>query len=83
MKKTKTENLNDNLLRSTDDLKADLEINLGKKKLNYSTNDNSDDSDALSDSEPSEDNFEEELILKLIPKKYGKKKYITGNDEVP
>jgi hypothetical protein len=56
---------------------------LGKKKLNYSTNDNSDDSDALSDSEPSEDNFEEELILKLIPKKYGKKKYITGNDEVP
>jgi hypothetical protein len=36
----------------------------------------------LSDSEPSEDNFEEEQILKLIPKKYGKKKFIAGNDEV-
>ena len=36
----------------------------------------------MSDSEPSEDIFDEEQILKLIPKKYGKKKFITGNDEV-
>ena len=40
-----------------------------------------DESDAASDSEPSEDNLEEDQIMKLVPKKYGKKKFIKGIDE--
>ena len=40
-----------------------------------------DDNDASSDSEPSEDNLEEDQIMKLVPKKYGKKKFIKGIDE--
>ncbi len=43
------------------------------KKISYKNQD-SDESDALSDSEPSEDNLDDDQIMKLIPKKYGKTK---------
>lgn len=38
-------------------------------------------SDELSDSEPSEDNLDEDQICKLIPKKFGKRKYLKGLEE--
>ena len=34
-----------------------------------------------SDSEPSDDNLEQEQIMKLIPKKWGKRKYLRGIEE--
>jgi hypothetical protein len=46
-------------------------------KVKYNSKD-SDDSDALSDSEPSDDNLEAGEIMKLIPKKFGKQKYLKG-----
>lgn len=54
-----------------------------KKKINYNIQDKNDDdeSDAQSDSEPSEDNLDADQILKLIPKKCGKKKYLKGIEE--
>ena len=60
LKKTKTENLTDDLLKSQDELKIDEIKTIAKNKVNYNIEDKSDESDALSDSEPSEDNFEEE-----------------------
>ena len=35
----------------------------------------------MSDSEPSEDNLEEDQIMALIPKKFGKKKFLKGVEE--
>lgn len=49
-----------------------------KKKINYNCRDSS---DGASDSEPSEDNLDSEQIMKLIPKKYGKTKYLKGLEE--
>ena len=48
--------------------------------MNFKIKDANDDdeSDAISDSEPSEDNLDDDQILKLIPKKYGKQKFIKG-----
>lgn len=46
-------------------------------KVKYNSKD-SDDSDALSDSEPSDDNLEAGEIMKLIPKKFGKQRYLKG-----
>ena len=40
-----------------------------------------DESDAASDSEPSDDNLDSDQIMKLIPKKCGKIKYLTGLGE--
>lgn len=39
-------------------------------------------SDGASDSAPSDDNLDDEEIIKLIPKKYGKRKYVRGVEEV-
>lgn len=38
-------------------------------------------SEDLSDSEPSDDNLEEDQILALIPKKFGKRKFLKGVEE--
>lgn len=46
-----------------------------KKKVKYNSRD---DSDAQSDSEPSDDNLDQDEIMKLIPKKWGKAKYLKG-----
>ena len=35
----------------------------------------------MSDSEPSEDNLEEDQIMALIPKKFGKRKFLKGVEE--
>ena len=51
------------------------------KKLNYNARDKNDESDALSDSEPSEDNLDEGEMMKIIPKKFGKKKFLKGVEE--
>lgn len=51
------------------------------KKLNYNVHDKSEESDALSDSEPSEDNLDEGEMMKIIPKKFGKKKFLKGVEE--
>lgn len=51
-----------------------------KKKIEYKEDEESA-SDGASDSEPSEDNLEDDAIMKLIPKKLGKKKYIKGIEE--
>lgn len=48
---------------------------IDKKKVKYR---NSDDSDCASDSEPSDDNLDQAEIMKLIPKKLGKAKYLKG-----
>ena len=48
-----------------------------KKKVKYNVKD-SDENDALSDSKPSDDNLDTEDIMKLIPKKFGKSKYLKG-----
>ena len=56
-KKNKTDNLTDDLLKSTDEIKIEP---FAKSKVNYNEEERSDESDALSDSEPSEDNFEED-----------------------
>ena len=39
-------------------------------------------SDDASDSAPSDDNLDEDAILKLIPKKYGKRKFLKGVEDV-
>jgi hypothetical protein len=49
-----------------------------KRKVNYTIKD---ESDGDSDSGPSDDNLDESEILKLIPKKYGNKKYLKGIEE--
>ena len=51
------------------------------KKLNYNKRDKDDESDALSDSDPSDDNLDEAEMMKIIPKKFGKKKFLKGLDE--
>ena len=38
-------------------------------------------SDEESDSEPSEDNLEDDEIMALIPKKFGKRKFLKGFEE--
>lgn len=50
-----------------------------KRKVNYNIKEEG--SDGESDSEPSEDNLDADQIMKLIPKKFGKKKYIKGVEE--
>ena len=53
-----------------------------KKKVNYNVQHISDgESDMESDSGPSDDNLDQDQILKLIPKKFGKLKYIRGLEE--
>ena len=74
LKKTKTEKID------TDTKDLGEEGSSKKIKVNYNLKDN-DGSDGESDSEPSEDNLDSDQILKLIPKKFGKKKYLKGLDE--
>ena len=50
-----------------------------KPKINY--NIKADESDGASDSQPSDDNLDSDEILKLIPKKLGKGKYLKGEEE--
>ena len=50
-----------------------------KQKINY--NIKADESDGASDSQPSDDNLDSDEILKLIPKKFGKSKYLKGKEE--
>lgn len=53
-----------------------------KKKVNYNIVDKEDQaSDEASDSEPSADNLDQDSILKLIPKKFGKNKYLKGVEQ--
>ena len=49
-----------------------------KRKVNYIIKD---DSDGDSDSGPSDDNLDVDEILKLIPKKYGNRRYLKGIEE--
>ena len=49
-----------------------------KRKINYNLKDTGDDSNSASDSQPSDDNLDQDEMLKLIPKKYGKGKYLKG-----
>jgi hypothetical protein len=80
VRKTKTEALADDV----DAPKTTKNAESKKKKINYNIqdkNDDDDESDAQSDSEPSEDNLDADQILKLIPKKCGKKKYLKGIEE--
>lgn len=76
VKKAKTEAL-------TEDVSAPKPVKneKGSKKVNYNLKESKDESDGASDSEPSEDNLEDEQIMKLIPKKFGKKKFIKGVEE--
>jgi hypothetical protein len=48
-----------------------------KKKVKYNSKE-TDESEAESDSEPSDDNLDQDQIMKLIPKKFGKQKYLKG-----
>lgn len=77
LKKTKTEKV------EIDDKPKDNEPqqcgSSKKRKVNYNIKE--DGSDGESDSEPSEDNLDADQILKLIPKKLGKKKYLKGVEE--
>ena len=77
VRKMKTEKLSDISLFEEISSKPEVE---GNKKMNFKVKDSADDeeSDAISDSEPSEDNLDDDQIMKLIPKKYGKQKYIKG-----
>jgi hypothetical protein len=68
--------------------KAKTEV-AGSNGLDTDTKENADEaenapkceeSDDESDSEPSEDNLDEDQILALIPKKFGKRKYLKGLD---
>jgi preprotein translocase subunit SecD len=56
-----------------------LEDGTEKRKINY--NIKGDESDGASDSQPSDDNLDQDEILKLIPKKFGKSKYLRGEEE--
>jgi hypothetical protein len=48
-----------------------------KKKVKYNFK-GANDSECESDSEPSDDNLDQDEIMKLIPKKFGKAKYLKG-----
>lgn len=52
-----------------------------KQKIKYKIHNSDDESNAESDSGPSEDNLDQDQILKLIPKKFGKNKYLRGLEE--
>lgn len=54
----------------------------GKKKIKYNAKGDSDESDVVSDSDPSDDNLDSDQLLKLIPKKCGKVKYLRGVEKV-
>ena len=76
----KTEKIdNDEKDKDTEQSQPATEGKQKKRKVNYNIKDEG--SDGESDSEPSEDNLDADQILKLIPKKFGKKKYIKGVDE--
>lgn len=84
VKKAKTESVTEDITKlegfaagNTDKAKDDD----CKRKAKYNLRDKADESDAQSDSEPSEDNLEEDQICKLIPKKWGKKRFLKGIDE--
>jgi hypothetical protein len=57
--------------------KGKLDRPMDKKKVKYNTKEG-DNSEAESDSEPSDDNLDQNEIMKLIPKKFGKAKYLKG-----
>ena len=52
-----------------------------KQKISYKVHQSDEESNAESDSGPSDDNLDQDQILKLIPKKYGKNKYLKGIEE--
>lgn len=80
VKKAKTESLAEDVSK-LEGLGAEECDDAGKKKAKYNLRDRADESDAQSDSEPSEDNLEEDQICRLIPKKWGKKRFLKGLDE--
>ena len=68
-----------------DDMSAKKESKLEttekkKKSSKYIVKD-ADDSDLNSDSEPSDDNLDQDQLLKIIPKKCSKFKYLHGVEE--
>ena len=60
----------------------DLKDNKKKQKIVYKVHQSDGESNAESDSGPSDDNLDQDQILKLIPKKFGKNKYLRGLDEI-
>ena len=78
--KCKTSTFMDDFVNKQD-AKKKLEADKGKKKIKYNGGE-SDESDALSDSEPSDDNLDSSEIMKLIPKRFGRAKYLRGLEEV-
>jgi len=81
VKKAKTESVAEDITK-LDGFNTEKKSEDPKKKhAKYNLRDRADESDAQSDSEPSEDNLEEDQICKLIPKKWGKKRYLKGIDE--
>ena len=83
VKKAKTESvavMGDDPSNKLEILQSEKKVG-SKKKAKYNLRDRADSSDAESDSEPSEDNFDEDQICKLIPKKWNKKRYLKGIDE--
>lgn len=91
VKKAKTEMVEDtpkanklDMDEPTEKTEKDKTKDEAKKKAKlYNIRDGNDESesDAASDSEPSEDNLEEDQIMKLVPKKIGKKRFIKGIDD--
>lgn len=81
VKKAKTESVAEDVHKLEDLIKEKVGEDVKKKLAKYNLRDKADESDAQSDSEPSEDNLKEDEICKLIPKKWGKKRYLKGLDE--
>lgn len=77
VKKAKTESVTEDIAKLDGFVSEKKEA----KRAKYNLRDRADESDAQSDSEPSEDNLEEDQICKLIPRKWGKKRFLKGVDE--
>lgn len=60
--------------------KNEQELKAPKNKVKYNSKD-SDDSDALSDSDGSDDNLDAGQMMKLIPKNFNKSKFLKGSTE--
>lgn len=81
VKKAKTESVVEDITKLDGFTSEKKPEGIKTKHAKYNLRDRADESDAQSDSEPSEDNLEEDQICKLIPKKWGKKRYLKGIDE--
>lgn len=78
MSRTKTQSLIEDISAKKGER---LETTEKKKKQQKYVVKDTDDSDVNSDSEPSDDNLDQDQLLKLIPKKCSKFKYLHGIEE--